>query len=116
VALLRFDGGQSIQLEVSWATHIECDRIFLDLYGTRGGAALEPQLRLFADRHGAHVDMAPSSPKVAGHEMEVLHFLDCILGRAEPIAPGEDGLVVQRMLDAIYRSAKRGKEVAVSGE
>ncbi len=116
LALVRFDGGQSIQLEVSWASHIECDRIFLDLYGTRGGAALEPALRLFTDRHGAHVDMTPASPKVSGHEMEVLHFLDCILGRAELIAPGDDGLVVQRMLDAIYRSAKLGKEVAVGGD
>jgi len=116
VALVRFADGQSIQVEVSWASHIECDRTFLDVLGTRGGAALEPQLRIFTDQHGVQVNLLPGSPKVSGHEMEVIHFVNCILGRAEPIASGDDGLTVQHMLDAIYRSAKLGKEVAVGGE
>jgi len=115
VALLRFEGGKAIQVEVSWATYIERDRTFLDLYGMDGGASLEPQLRIFTEKHGAQVDLAPSFPKLSGHEMEVIHFVDCLRGRAEPIAPGEDGLAVTHMLDAIYRSAKLGKEVAVGG-
>ena len=115
VALVRFEAGEAIQLEVSWASHIEHDRTFLDLYGTEGGASLEPQFRIFTDKHGVHVDLAAGSPKVSGHEMEVIHFVDCIRGRAQPIAPGADGLLVQRMLDAIYRSAATGKEVAITG-
>jgi len=113
--LVRFEGGRAIQLEVSWASHIERDRTFLDLYGTKGGATLEPQFRIFADRQGVHVDMSPEAPRVSSYEMEIANFIDSILGRAEPIAPAEDGLMVQRMLDAIYRSASLGREVAVGG-
>ncbi|UCH36281.1 MAG: Gfo/Idh/MocA family oxidoreductase [Armatimonadota bacterium] len=113
VALVRFENDAAIQLEVSWASHIERDRTFLDIYGTVGGASLEPQLRIFTDKQGVHIDMAPAAPNVSGHEMEAIHFVECIRGRAEPIAPGEDGLTVQRMLDAIYRSGNTGKEVAI---
>jgi len=87
----------------------------LNLYGTEGGATLEPELHIFTEKRGVRVDMTPAPPEVSGHEMEVVHFVDCILGRAEPIAPGADGVTVQRMLDAIYRSAETGKEVAVGG-
>ena len=111
--LIRFADGQAIQVEVSWATHVERDRSFLDLYGTLGGATLEPQFKIFTDKHGSHVDLTPASPNVSGHEMEVVHFVECILGKAQPISPGEDGLMIQRMLDAIYRSAATGKEVAI---
>jgi predicted dehydrogenase len=114
-ALVRFEGGQAIQVEVSWATHIERERTFLDLYGTIGGATLEPQIRVFTDKFGSRVDLAPAAPNLSGHEMEMVHFVECVLGRAQPISPGADGLAVQRMLDAIYRSAALGKEVAVAG-
>jgi len=114
VGLVRFAGGQAIQVEVSWATHVERSRSFLDLYGTIGGATLEPQLRIFTDKFGTAVDLAPAAPNVSGHEMEAVHFVECILGRAQPISPGADGLTVQRMLDAIYRSAATGKEVAIA--
>jgi predicted dehydrogenase len=116
VGLIRFADGQAIQAEMSWASHIERDRGFCDLYGTVGGASLEPQFRIFTDKHGAQVDLAPRFPEVASHEAEVVHFVECILGRAQPISPGEDGLMIQRMLDAIYRSAQTGKEVAIGGE
>ena len=42
---------------------------------------------------------------------EIRHFIDCIRQDLEPIAPISDGVTVQRMLDAIYRSARSGREV-----
>jgi predicted dehydrogenase len=44
---------------------------------------------------------------------EINHFIDCIAGRCECIAPAEDGVVLMKILDAIYRSAKTGHEVEI---
>ena len=42
------------------------------------------------------------------------NFVDHCLYQTPTLAPVEDGLAVQRMLDALYRSAERGgKEVKV---
>lgn len=115
VALVRFADGQTIQLEVSWATHVEKEVQFLSLYGTKGGATIEPAFRIFTELGAAPADIAPAIEPVGLFDAETAHFVDCIQGRAEPIAPGEDGLQVARMLDAIYLSAKQGKEVTIGG-
>ncbi len=41
------------------------------------------------------------------------HFIDCILEDREPMATGGHGLEVMRILDAIYQSAKEGREVTI---
>jgi predicted dehydrogenase len=41
----------------------------------------------------------------------MVHFIDCLLGRAEPLVKPEESLAVQKILDAIYRSAAPGREV-----
>ena len=38
-------------------------------------------------------------------------FVDSILGRAKRAVPLKESLAVQRILDAIYRSARTGREV-----
>ena len=45
--------------------------------------------------------------------MEIRHFADCILNDKQPIASVEDGIIVQRILDAIYRSGKDGHEITL---
>jgi predicted dehydrogenase len=42
---------------------------------------------------------------------EVAHFVDCIRHDRQPMCPGEDGAVAVRVLDALYRSARSGREV-----
>ncbi len=36
-----------------------------------------------------------------------------VVGSVITIAPGEDGVVVQKMLNGIYRSAELGREVVI---
>jgi predicted dehydrogenase len=42
------------------------------------------------------------------------HFVDCILRNKPHIAPGEEGLIVMEILDAIYQSAQSGKPVWIA--
>jgi len=47
VALIRFDTDLVLVLEVSWNQHKKRDSTYLELYGDRGGAQLEPSLELY---------------------------------------------------------------------
>jgi predicted dehydrogenase len=41
------------------------------------------------------------------------NFVNTVLHGKPTEAPGEAGLMVQKMLDGIYESAEKGKEVAI---
>ena len=41
------------------------------------------------------------------------HFSECILGKATPIIGAREGVQLMQMLDAIYKSAERGKSVEI---
>jgi predicted dehydrogenase len=40
--------------------------------------------------------------------------VDCVRGDAECLASGEDGLMVQKMLDGIYKSFEAGREIRIA--
>ena len=44
-------------------------------------------------------------------DMEMAHFVDCIINGTECKAKAEDGIIVMKILDAIYESARTGHEV-----
>ena len=45
---------------------------------------------------------------------QVKHFVDVILGDAEPICTGRDGLKTMQVVDAIIESARSGRPVNVA--
>jgi len=108
--LIKLDTGATLMLEASWASHIEKDLMYTSLVGTKGGADVDP-FRIYKDLHGTIADITPGYPNVSGHEMEIRHFIDCLVNGKTPISTGEHGLEVVRILNAIYKSAATGKEV-----
>lgn len=44
------------------------------------------------------------------------HLAECALTGAEPIVPGEEGLRDLLLIEAIYRSAREGRTVALERE
>jgi predicted dehydrogenase len=46
------------------------------------------------------------------HRGPVLDFVEAILGEHEPMTSLRDALIVQRITDAIYESARTGSRVA----
>ncbi|GAB3904097.1 Gfo/Idh/MocA family oxidoreductase [Larkinella knui] len=45
---------------------------------------------------------------------EMDHFSECILQNKQPFTPGEEGLQDQRIMEAIYQSAREGKPVKLT--
>ena len=114
VGFVRFEGGATMNVEASFAAHIEQDVFNIQIMGTKGGLTFDPP-KLFHDHHGY---MLTSAPEFLGKDemwkAKMAHFVrTCRTGRGNQ-APGEDGLAVQQILDGLYASADAGGEVAVN--
>jgi predicted dehydrogenase len=104
VGLIRFEGGQSLFVEVSWALHSPPAQ-YCNIFGTEGGMMVFPDFAI-------HKESA-EKPEMEPNKDRIREFVRNVLDGTEPLGPGRDGLVVMRMLDAIYKSAETGKEAAV---
>ncbi len=112
-ALVKLSNGAVINLEISWETFTK-PQFFLNFFGTKGGAITNP-LRIYKDVANASVEMiipeAKSQDLAPSMEGEITHFIECVREQKEPGSSGEKGLIVMRILDGIYESARTGREV-----
>lgn len=116
-ALIRFDNGMTLSVEASFSLNTKSDIGNIELYGDKAGAKMDPELHLYTNINGymANVDFASSTAlSFSGlFDNEINHYVDCVLGRAESMAPAEDGVILMKILDAIYKSAATGHEVVI---
>jgi len=111
-AIIRFANDAILMLECSWALNRDAAAV-REIAGTKGGATLNP-LKILTEKNGVQVDIIPSLPKVNNFQGEVAHFARCVLGKKKPISSAEQGVLLMKMLDAIYKSSATGKEVRIS--
>jgi predicted dehydrogenase len=120
-ALIRLEGGATLQLETSWAAYTGAgDDFGVSLFGNNGGAeivakdyALTGTLRVFGEFAGIPTDSSPRLQKISGHTEIIKAFVTSILTGA-PFSPsGEEGVERARLIDAIYRSAELGREITI---
>jgi len=109
-AMIKFANGAVLLLEASWALN-QRGGSALEIAGTKGGAELGPTF--FTDRGGKPVDLTPKLKPNNMFAEEVKHFADCILRRRKPMPNADQGIGLMKMLDAIYTSAKTGREVRI---
>jgi predicted dehydrogenase len=119
VALIRFEDGSTLALDASWASHIPEERVYLDLYGEQGGASLDlihHTVTLFQEGQEGFIDSVYRPPKRDDRLALLQNFIDVIHGRAEPVCRPEQSLLIQHILDAVYRSAETGELVKLGPE
>jgi predicted dehydrogenase len=110
---IKMKTGAVIHVESSFATHIEKDLWTFQVFGEKGGATFEP-FTIFTDNAGMMLNCTPMFvPKIEIFPHKMRHFVDVCLNDRKCEAPAEHGLMVQKMLDAIYASAESGKEVKI---
>lgn len=114
VAMITFENGFSLTLDASWASHIEKENVFLQLYGQEGGVSfdlLEEKLTLYHEWGGVTAT-TELSPKPCNERVLLLgNFLDAIEGKAHPLCTPEQALYITRLIEAIYQSAQTGEAV-----
>ncbi len=114
VGLVTFANGATLTLEASWAEHSDAAERTTRILGSKAGAVIgrAPGVKLFAITNHRLDDTTIDAPEDDGTG-RFRHFVDCIEGRAECLCPGEQGLVVQSVLDALLESSRTGRAVAV---
>jgi predicted dehydrogenase len=113
VGLVRFENGATLSIEASFAANIERDFFDCKILGTEGGCQLDP-LRIFTERNQTLYDITPYGlPKVDTHEQNIIKFVQAVRDGKEVPVPGEHGLMVTEIIDAIYESSDKGREVII---
>ena len=114
-AMVRYDNGAVLSVETSFSLNLKKPQGTIELFGTKGGARLDPELELYTDINGYMADVNLCSPTALSFDglfqKEIDHFADCILHGAPCRAPAQDGIDIMRILRAIYKSAETGHEV-----
>jgi predicted dehydrogenase len=112
-ALARGDGELTVSLDVAWATPGEPDKSVV-VRGTEGAARLDVDdrsLTVYADPDTDEAE--PTVVQTADSDWlapEDEAFLDAVERGTPPAMSGiEEGLAVQRVIDAVYRSAASGQ-------
>lgn len=115
-ALIRYDNGAVTHLETSYSLNGESSGNKI-LYGSKGGLDLSKGVKIYSEYNDflADIDIKTDNYKKSGNmfDLEMAHFVDCVANGTECLAKAEDGLVVMKILDAIYESARTGHEVVI---
>ena len=118
-AFIRDADGNTISLEVAWATNRPTNDEFV-IRGTEAGATFDRgseeltfhEATAFDGDHHHFSDDEIETGESDSHAAEQVAFLDAVAaGEAPDINTIEEALSVQRVIDAIYRSSERGEAV-----
>jgi len=114
VGFVRFEGGATMAIEASFAAHLEQDIFATTIMGTKGGAAVGfGTPKVFTDWCGKMINLEPKAmEKDEAFAAKMKAWIASIRGGENP-SPGEDGVMVQKILDALYLSSEQGREVAI---
>ncbi|NMO95424.1 Gfo/Idh/MocA family protein [Paenibacillus lemnae] len=115
-ALIRFENGASLMVDVSFTLHAKDNSAQVNIYGDKGGAEIEPKLAIVTERHNTMINIDPqiTSPGFefqGAFNNEINHFVDSCLGLTETNSPVEDGVEMIKILNAVYQSAAEGREI-----
>lgn len=115
-AVVRFENGASLLVDASFSLHAVEDSLSVSVYGDKGGAELEPSLRIATEKYETVLNVTPQLKASTfdlddGFSTEIENFVATCLGDAESVAPVWHGAEIMKILDAIYESAALGREV-----
>jgi len=116
-ALVRFDNGAALQLQVSWAVNNE-QQFVTEIYGSQGGAAVgdQDQMTLYTILNGQESNVEVQVPRSGTNSYMhlVRNFISHLDGdpEAEVITP-EQSLTSVKIIEGVFRSATEGREVVL---
>jgi predicted dehydrogenase len=116
---IRLVDGTTLTIETSWTFHREGDFFYCNVFGKDGSAFINP-LRVFKHVAGNLVNLTPakSESQVAlykkSYENELRHFINACRGVVNLTSTGEEAVKRMRVVEAIYQSAAKKKEVTLN--
>jgi len=105
VGFVKFVSGASMQIEASFGSFIEHEKIEQAIYGDKGGAQREAgqPVKLFGHMPGGYTTVIPriEIPSITAMD----HFVECLIEGKPPIVTPEQGIAVTEIIDGIYKSS-----------
>ena len=116
-ALVRYDNGAVLSVEASFNLHIKNNVGKIELFGSKGGMKLDPELEIYTEQNGYLTNVSLNKPTALSFdglfEKEINYFVNSLLNDVSLDSIAEDGVMIMKILDAIYESAKTKKEVQI---
>ena len=116
LSMIRCKPNSLINLETSWSLNSEMDTFYLDIYGIKGNASLNP-LRVFKKINDQQIDMTPSrsdnylSLFKKSYLNELKHFLGAVQGVNPLFSPADESLPRMKVIESMYQSSHNKKEI-----
>ena len=121
---IQMENGATIVLESSWALNtLDVKEAKCSLCGTLAGADMEDGVRLNLAKYGKLTTIKPElgaggvafydGESVSAADMEARQWIDAVINDKEPCVKPEQAICVTQILEAIYKSAKEGKEIII---
>ena len=127
VVLLRFENGALGQSEISWTARGSLD-LRNEVYGTEGSIFTDvtrtTPIHAFVRSTGTYllekaesntgwIFPLPDEARVYGYHEEMKHFVECVARGQTPRETFEDGVIVNVIIDAAYRSMKEHRWIPI---
>lgn len=116
--MLRLENDATVSIEASWTLHREDDLFYCNVYGKEGSSQINP-LKIYKRMHGTLVNVTPlKMEKPANifkraYEYEINHFINSVRTGSPNLSNGEEAIDRMKIVEAVYKSAKLGKEVTL---
>jgi len=110
---VRFEDDITLTVEVSWAANIPEDRLSLTVLGDKAGISKSPLGVYGYENNSLTSTRFDWIPKEGAHRKEIRHFADCVQKKLPVRVRPAESLRIQKIIDAIYESSKKNKEVAI---
>jgi predicted dehydrogenase len=112
---IRLAGGAAVTFRLAWAANIPENIDAMSVLGTKGGLLINP-LTFVTNLGRYQANVTPKLPAdehgwFSAHRRQTAHFVRAIRGEEELIVKREEVLNVMATLDAIYASARTGREI-----
>jgi predicted dehydrogenase len=118
IAFLKMKNGSTLTIEASWSFESTSDFFYCDCFGTDGSGSLNP-FRIVKRMHDNLVNVAPASVETPqslyrkSYENELKHWIGALRGLHSIISNGDEAVQRMKVIDLMYKSAKRGKAIAL---
>lgn len=115
MGFIKFDNGACLQIEFSWASNIKKEERFVQLRGSKAGMTWRDNgdAEIYSEENGKLVDTLRSGDMGDGHDAALRHFVSILLDGAEKDFVPQQGVNMIKILEAIYESARTGREVTL---
>ncbi|NWF88324.1 MAG: Gfo/Idh/MocA family oxidoreductase [Ignavibacteriaceae bacterium] len=116
ISFLKFSNTSVISLETSWSLVLDKDDFYVNVYGTKGYATLNP-FRVYKRMEDQTVDLSPSQPEnpLALFKKSYINELKTFIGAVRDLNPlfssGDEALLRMQIIDSMYKSSFQNKEI-----